>query len=188
MSAKKAFIIICSLVLLTLVGGGAVYYFADQYLSRKAHEISVLKADLEIVELKIATARQAETDLERLSFIKDIADEVLPPDKIQSDVVGELVEFARDANVRLDAINFQPTDTQAQVPISQTEPLQGVPGVNTLPITLTINGSYNNILEFLKNIETNRRKMQVETMSLSPDAETGRLSSNIEVNVYVRTR
>lgn len=188
MTPKKAFIVIIAVVMLIMVGGSTVYYFADQYLSEKAREISVLKADLEIVELKIATARQAESDLEQLSFIQDIADEVLPPEKIQSEVVGELISFAQDSGVRLDGINFQATDTQATVPISQTEPLEGVPGVNTLPITLTANGSYNGILRFLENLEGNRRKMQVEAMSLAPDNETNTISSNIEINVYVRTR
>lgn len=188
MTPKRAFIMIGAVVALTILGGGTIYYFADQYLSTKAKQISTLKADLEIIEFKISNARKAETELERLSFIKDIADEVLPPEKIQSDVVGELINFARSSNVRLDGINFQPTEAVSAVAISQTKPLEGVPGVNTLPITLTINAEYENLLAFLENIEGNRRKMQVEKMSLAPEESTGKINSNIEINVYVRTR
>lgn len=188
MSSKKAFYLIIATVVLTLLVGGVVYYYADQYLSHKAKEISVLKADLEIVELKIANARKAEQDLEKLGFLSDIVDEVLPPEKIQSNVVAELVSFAADANVRLDSIGFEATDIKSTVPVSQTKPLQGVNGVNTLPISLTINGNYNNLLRFLENIETNRRKMQVDSLSLSPNIESGGISSSITINVYVRTR
>jgi Tfp pilus assembly protein PilO len=188
MGPKKAFFLIVGIVALTIVSGGAVYYMADMYLSKKAQEISVLKADLEIVELKITSARQAQDDLQRLRFIEDITEAVLPPDKIQADLVGELIAFADKANVRLDAISFKPTDANATVPISQTEPLPDVPGVNALPVDLTVNGSYDNLLRFLTNIETNRRKMQVETLSMSPDEEEGTVSGSMKINVYVRTR
>lgn len=188
MTPKKAFIIISGLVALTILGGATVYYFADKYLSTKAKEISTLKAELEIVEFKIANARNAESELERLSFIKEVANDVLPPEKIQSDVVGELIEFARQTNTRLGGINFQPTDAGPAVALSQTKPLEGVPGVNTLPITLTVNARYEDLLRFLQQLEGNRRKMQVENMTLAPEESTGRINSNIEINVYVRTK
>jgi Tfp pilus assembly protein PilO len=190
MRPKQAFFGILGVLVLTLVGGGGIYYMADSYLNEKAGTISQLKAEQEIIELQIANANRAQQALDDLSGLDAVIDSVLPPQKIQSNLIGELVVFAERSGVDLDSISFAPTDTGVldEESLSQTEPVPGVPGVNALPVNLNISGNYNNTLRFLQDIEDNQRKMQVETISLAPQEDTGQINSTLVINVYVSTR
>ena len=49
---------------------------------------------------------------------------------------------------------------------------------------------YDYLLEFLKSVEDNRRKMQVTNISLTPDADNRALlkSVTVELNLYVRSQ
>jgi Tfp pilus assembly protein PilO len=187
MKSKRMFFVIVAVLLLSIFGGGVIYYFADQYLSKKAQDISQLKAELDVIQLKIDGAIQAEKDLEELNFIKEIANQVLPPEKIQSNIVGDLVKFGEDTGVTVRGISFTPTSsTGEQLNLSQTKPLDGVPGVNALPMTLSVNGRYEEILNFLRKLETNRRKMQVDNLMLTPQPDGGDITATLIINVYVR--
>jgi len=187
MTPKKAFLAILAVLILTLLGGGAIYYFANNYLYAKASTISELKANIDVLDSKLVDTRRAITDYSDLSYLSDILDEVIPSEKTQSNVVGQLIEFANQSGVVVDNINFAPTNNanQAQA-LTQTLPVDGVSNINKLPINIGITGEYSQILSFLNKLETNRRITQVDSISLSPD-ESGRIfSSNLSINVYVR--
>lgn len=187
MTPKRVYFILLAVLILTVAGSAGAYYYADRLLAQRATEISRLKAEHDIVELKISNARDAEKKIEELAFVAEIAEQVLPPEKLQSNVLGELVKFASDTGVNLQSVAFSPTDAKATSNIanSQTVPLEGVPGVSTLKTTITISRArYDQALSFLEKLESNRRKMQVDSINLSPTDDT--FSASIVLDIYVK--
>src|SRR5690606_35283341 len=84
----------------------AGYCFADKQLASRSKEISDLRAENDALDQYLINANQAQENLDRLSSFNEIIDEVLPDNKIQSNLVGELLAIAGSAGVTLDSINF----------------------------------------------------------------------------------
>lgn len=199
MTPKRVFfaVIIGVVALIGITGLG--FYLVSQQLSKRAVNLSKLKADIDAVDVRIEDAQNALSQYEELRFIDEIANDVLPPDKVQSNLVSELYVLSSSAGVTIRAISFEaPGGTQVNDPsLTQTKALEGVNGVFVLPASIAYEtSSYNNFLRFLGNLEENRRKLQVSRLNISPVTEnipgggnatriTG-YQGQIELNVYVR--
>lgn len=198
MTPKKGFysLLIGSFVLIALIAAG--YYFTRQQLKSKSTDLSHLKAELDVLDERIIGAQKAINQYKELSFIDDVASSVLPPDKIQSNLVGELYALSAESSVSIRSLSFQSSGGQqiSDPDLTQTSPLEGVNGVFSLPIDIDYtSGSYNSMLIFLEKLESNRRKFQVSRINISPIIETipGTIltritgyQGQIQTNVYVR--
>jgi len=186
-------------ILLSLVLAATGYYFTRRQLQEKAISLSGLKAAIDATEDSTSDVKNLLQQYEDLSFIDDIASDVLPPEKVQSDLVEQIYTLANEAGVTLRSINFtSPEGTAISDPsLTQTEPLEGIVGVFSLPATITYETSqYNNLISFLRKLEDNRRKLQIAKLGISPVKEpiagsgsatriTG-YAGQLELNVYVR--
>lgn len=199
MSPKKFFFMLIGAIGLSIVIFGLTFYWLNGRLSSRATVLSKLKADIDAVDARIAEAQSTLIQFEDLKFIDSIASDVLPPEKVQSDLVEELYQLSSRAGVTVRSISFEaPGGGQvANLSLTQTKPLEGVNGVFTLPTSIAYEAdTYNQFLRFLSNLEANRRKLQISKLSVSPIKEevSGGGSSSqivgyqgqIELNVYVR--
>lgn len=199
MNAKKVFYVLLGGIGLSILLGGLAFYWLSGQLSQRATNLSKLKADIDAVDARIAEAQSTLTQYQDLKFIDSIANDVLPPDKVQSNLVEELYTLSSGAGVTVRSISFEaPGGTQVSDPsLTQTKPLEGVAGVFVIPTSIAYETStYGQFLKFLTNLESNRRKMQISRLSVSPVREavpgggnqtriTG-YQGQIELNVYVR--
>lgn len=175
-----------TLVVCIVVGIG-VLYFANGKLTQVAQQTARLKADALIGQKQIETYQKTKTQVESLSYVDDLANRVLPPDKDQSAIVAEVSEFALRSGLTINQITFNDTAKSAK-------PAKGsitIPkGVNTVPVSLQFaaGAKYDKVLNFLKTLEDNRRKSQVTNISLTPDSkDRSRLSQvTIAFNLYFR--
>ncbi|GAC1387673.1 MAG: hypothetical protein NVS1B7_0110 [Candidatus Saccharimonadales bacterium] len=78
-------------------------------------------------------------------------------------------------------------------PVSQVQPVEGIPGVFVLPVTVESDPgrpvTFNQIVQFLSLLEQNRRTAQVNQISITPQKNnTGLigLSFTVTLNVYLR--
>lgn len=199
MTSKKIFFAIIIGIALTIVLASLAFYYVEQRLTNRATNLSKLKADIDAIDVRIKEAQSALLQYEDLKFIDDVAADVLPPNKVQSNLVEELYTLSNKANVTIRSISFEsPGGAQVKDPsLSQTKPLEGVGGVFTLPASLTYEAStYDRVLKFLTNLEENRRKLQVSRLNITPVKENLPGGGNaerivgyqgqIELNVYVR--
>jgi len=178
---------------------GVVGFEMRQFLTMvgdRSESISIDKAQLQILEDKSLMTIVTEAQMARLQFIQAIADEVIPAEKTQPELITQLIQIARENNISLESITFNkrtesaaPTQQATTIPdITQAEPLPNIKGVYSLPLTISINGSYDNMLGMLQDIELNRRKMQVSSVAISPVSESsgGGVAATIVIDVYVR--
>lgn len=199
MTPKKMFFILLGGLLVVLSLSATGFYLTRKQLKQKAANLSVLKADVDAVDDSIEEAKKVLAQYEDLEFIDEIALAVLPPDKVQSNLISEIYTLANEAGVTIRALSFtSPEGTPTTDPsLTQTIKLEGAPGVYSLPTTVTYeSSSYNRLVNFLKKLETNRRKLQISRLGISPVRETVTGGGNsttvtgyqgsLELNVYVR--
>lgn len=178
-------------LLATIAGSFGVLYISDKLLAGRASDISRLKAEDQALDTNILTANKNQQTLQELAYVNELAKEVLPPEKIQSNLLGEVLANAEDAGIFLSSIAFSGSIDEKNPQLSQTVELKDVPGVRALQFTVDMSSiSYSQLLDFLENLEKNRRKMQVESLTITPeledDQQSDKVSANITVNVYIK--
>lgn len=199
MTPKKTFFLMLGGVLVVLGLAGFGYYFTRQQLYDKTASLSKVKADVDAIDDSIEDTKNVLAQYEDLSFIDAIASDVLPPEKVQSDLIEQIYTLANEAGVTLRTINFtSPQGTPTTDPsLTQTVPLEGVAGVHSLPVSLSYEtDNYSGFIRFLEKLEENRRKLQVGRLGINPVKEsvegggsTTRVTGyqgTLELNVYVR--
>lgn len=90
------------------------------------------------------------------------------------------------------AVATLPTPTPPAAPsITQVKPVDGIPGVYTMEITIQSDDTspitYETFINFLSRLEKNRRTAQVSTISLQPKPPQNTLFTfSLVVNLYIR--
>lgn len=183
------------LVLLVVATFGALY-FANHRLSTTAQKTAELKATVEADDNQLDVYQRTKAQVDELSYVNDLADTVLPPDEDQSAVVAELSEFAKRAGLSVEQINFVTTGPQSssaaqQTKTNSTSSTSTVPkGVKVVPIVIDFGegSEYPSLLQFLRTLESNRRKSQVTNIALTPDPENQAVFKKVSISLNLYTR
>ena len=195
MTPKKAFFAMTALLLIVMAVGGGIFYLVDEQLESKASEVSSLKADIDILDLKIKNSRDAAIELEKYEDVSSILDDVLPPKKIQDDIIAEILDITERNNAGLNDISFAASvdglDGVPDFSQSQTSLVDGVAGVLAVNIRLSTSATFDDMLKLLKDFEQNQRKMQVVSVDVAPlineeGNPTGKFTIALTINAYQR--
>lgn len=177
---------LAALAVLVAVG----IYFADKQLQSVAGEISRLRAEIEITNQNLDNYELTKTKIDELSYVKDLADEILPQTEEQSIIVAELSEFAKRSNLSTGSIEF--TDESSSSAGSSAATTKKAPaGVEVVSVVFSVSdeASYQDVLEFLRYIEGNRRKMQVTRVSLTPGSGGQKIADlTVSLNLFVKKK
>lgn len=180
---KKFFYVLLGVNLLLIGGLGITFYFADSIATKRSAEIAVAKADIESNELAIKSFQSLEKAIQQNQEIETIASRVLPQDTEQTKALAELDKFSKEAGVPIRQISFTPGKGGSLV--SPTN----IKGVSVLQVSLQCDpAQYEDLLDFLKKIEDNRRRMQVTSVAITPsDTAPGLLDrTNLSIDIYLR--
>jgi len=171
--SQRAFFAMIALLILSAGSAVGVFYMMRSQLEDKSQEVHDLKVEKEVISEQIKIFEDAKAKVEELSYVEDIAEAVLPSTKDQAEGVAELRKFADTAGMTIQSISFGGgvSEDASDLEISQTIAVSGLAGVRLLPTTVAFapGSSYNDILEFLEQIESNRRKMQIANVTISPN-------------------
>lgn len=159
----------------------------NRQLASVAHSTAQLKAEVEASNKQIAAYKVTKAKVDSLGYVNDLANKVLPPDKEQSAIVAELTEFALRTDLQIDQISFVSTATTSNTAKGKL----AIPkGVEVVPITISFSEGtqYQSVLDFLKIVENNQRKMQVTSVSIKPnEKDRSSLSSvTVSLNLYAK--
>ena len=202
MTAKKLFYGLLGGLALVAVAVILSVYFGNQMLSKQNKRLAETKvqlANLDSVQSSLVTAKR---DIEQYSVIEQIAKTVVPQEKDQAKTVREIVKIADEAGISISSISFASSTLgatgKAKTPAAatgttttQTEKVEGLSGVERLPITVTSDPakpvSYRNFLQFLERLEQNRRTSQVADVNIQPSADNRNfLNFSLKINVYIK--
>ncbi len=193
MSPKRATLVLSILLVLVIAAGAGAFYLGDKMLQERSAEISDEKAELEAVNTAISIFQDSQKKVNTYEYVNDLSSKILPDSKSQSEVVAELTKFATKSNMKIQALTFGAGDaTQTDPNLSQTEKVEGLAGVRVLNASLSFASEpaivYSNFLLFLNQIETNQRKMEVTTLTITPNLDDPNTISaaTVTINIFLK--
>ncbi len=190
MRQKRAFYVMLAVLGATVLAGCAGFYFGSRMLRNRASTIADLKADQQIVDQQVDVYEETKHKVGQLGFVDTLAAEVLPAEKAQASAVGQLKLFATESGTAIQNLSFTGSTDTKNPALSQTSAVEGLTGVRSFQISLTLRSGveYKQFILFLKRIETNRRRMQVTSLNITPDAlNRNKLSSaTLAIDIYLR--
>jgi Tfp pilus assembly protein PilO len=200
--------IIFNLIVLALVAGAAVILIWPLWDSVKAakQEIESGKSELEAVNKLLAKTKTLKDDYE---LVKGQAEKVfisLPKEKDLPDLMVQFESLAATHGLVLESISFgdfeksqssggQAVSFEEEIgePASQTEVQTSVAKsiFRSLPVTLSVSGSYQALKKYISGLETNIRSMNIESINMGGGGEGGEspagedsFSFDLELSVY----
>lgn len=181
--------VLALLIVATLTG----LYFANKAVTERAHSTAKLRAETEINQKKLQIYTMSKQRAESLEYVDDLADQILPGDHDQSSTIAEISQFALRNNLQVADITFDipdPEDTKKSKGKKDDQSKRLPKGVEIVPVTLSLQegAKYDDILEFLKTLENNRRKMQVVNISLTPSEEDRSVFEQVIFRIHIYAR
>ena len=190
---------IALLVLLISCAGGVIY-FGNSTLRHESKKLVSLKLQNNATNLQQVTLAKAQKELQQYQSLGQEVTAIVPQDKDQAQAVREIVQIANTSGISLDTITF-PTSNLGTVSalasnstalaVSQATLVPGIPGVYSINMTIQPDQhatyTYNQIIQFLKRLENNRRTAQVSEIQISPDSNNiTRLHFSLQVTIYIK--
>ena len=165
-------------VLLILVSVG-VYVF---WISPMKANLAVTKTDISsqealkgILQEKIDFMEKAKSELGLDSEVKRSETlKAIPTEMLQDEVIRDLIKILDKHDVELNSIGFGNSGSEFE-------------NIGVLRVTASFDGSYSDLEDFLRSVETNPRIFQVETISVQvDDLATGfkRVGFSLSINVF----
>lgn len=215
MNPKRFYLIMVGVFSLSIIGGGAMLYFANSMLQKRSSSVVDLKLESSEVEAQLTAYQAAKKDVEKYSYLNDIISSALPQDKDQARTVREIFILAKQAGISIKSVQFPSstlgaivapaagttpvaTPTPATTPtaaITQAKPVTGLSGVYSIETVVTPFAddknnkvTYDQLISFLQKIESNRRAMQVASIQLNPLGQnpTDSISFTLTLNIFIR--
>lgn len=185
--AKKLFFILITLNIILLGGTFLAFTISNSIASKKSQKISQLKADVESNDQSLVNYKVLQSAVNSNKELEAISQKVLPSDKDQSAALADIDKFSRETSTPIQQITFSTaTNKTGATPTS----ISGVKGVSVIGVVLHSNNvRYNNLLLFLKRIETTQRRMQVTSVTITPNSSDPSLLSRVDlsIDIYIKT-
>lgn len=172
MNAKRFFFVMLALILLATAGSGAGYYWIEGKLKVRAARVSDLLAERDAQADKINKLQTSKNSLQDGTKITTLINALLPKQKSQDNLVADIIytvtQQAGIAPNQITSISFSGNGTPDS--LSGTTPLKDVQGVYAYPFNLQLKDiSYDTMLRLFSEIEKNKRIIQADQVSITPD-------------------
>ena len=187
-SAKKLFMLLLGLNVLLIGATLLVFTLASSAAQHKSQKIAELKADNQADEQVLNNYKVLQNTLNSNKDLETTIQRVLPSDKDQSTALALLDQFSKNTGVPISQISFNP-GTAKQAGQTLTSP-STIKGVSVISVTLQCQTTrYQNLLNFLKAIETTQRRMQVTSLNITPNATDPDVldQTSLTLDIYIKS-
>jgi Tfp pilus assembly protein PilO len=185
LTPKTSFYGLLALLLVVLAVVVASLYWSKSQLDQRSETIDEKRQQTAELDSKIDAAIKLRQELEVKSELVTVTEEILPSSKSQENIVGELIDIAANRGLKLASIAFSGAQSSADPETSQTEKVDGLPGVFSLNVTTSIETDYENVLQFLEDLENNKRQFEVTSLSISPN-EGSQFTVSLSIVTYIK--
>lgn len=198
-ATKLRLVLSISLFAIPLIAGGIFYYIYGQ-LQNVAVNVSHTVVDAQSRQSSIQTLQEIQTELNNDKDVIAKANSIVADSQsyqYQDQILNDINGYAAKAGITVTNVDFSSNSTSgsagatARPGAPQTPTTTVTPsGVKTVSVSVTMQNpvGYSNFLQFLRSIEDNLTKMQVQKISLSKGTGSGdSVSSDVlTIQVYVR--
>lgn len=208
MNAQRVFLLLIIILGVLIVGLGVSAYGISSLVKMKSDQLAVSKGENQQLSSEQAGLAKSKKEIVEYAQLEAITKTIVPQDKDQAEAVREITNIANTTDVTLTSITF-PNSTLGTAPptatgstattpaatpksvLTQLTPVPKIPGVYDLQITVTNNASnpvsFNQLDNFLKGLENNRRTAEVSSISIQPQAnKPDQLVFSLILNDYIK--
>jgi Tfp pilus assembly protein PilO len=205
MTAKKAYFILIGVLILACIAACATLYFGNSLMQKSANKLVKTK----LANISDSTEEQnymlARKDLKKYSSLNAIILQILPKNKDQAQAVSQLYQIANETGITISQIQFPPsslgltsattgstTTTTSSSGVTQAVAVAGIPGVLGITVNVTLEPlsgktiSFNDMINFLQDVEANRRSMEINQVSVQSDTENGGITFSATLTIFVK--
>jgi hypothetical protein len=182
MTATKLRLVLLGVVAVLVLGLGAGAYFVLGLLADRAHQTDHTKADADTTSTELQQLKSLEKQLEDQADIVSRAKEIAATTaqyKYQDQVISDISVYASRYGIKISTFDF--SAAQSAKPDTSG-------GAKKTPFTLTLKGPipFVTFIRFLQDIERNLTKIQVTSLTLSPDKNPNNIANpTIGLEVYL---
>lgn len=201
MSPKRTFLVMIGVLAVSSALFVGVAYFGSQLITREGSSLTDLKLEAAVLKKQSDALQRAKRDIKDYEELEAIAKTIVPQDKDQAQTVLELVTLAKASGIDITSVQFPASQLgsasrnskkkSSDPKLTQLTALSSPKGVYSMRIDLETNKdvpvSYNQLLDFLRRLENNRRTAQVTNISITPDeANRNIVSFTLALTSYVK--
>ena len=186
--------------LLLIVGlAGAGFYIAQTKLTEYATTISQLNAQANSGDENIAQLKKIQTYLDDHRSVINKATSIVADSQsyaYQDQIIDDIVTIGNQAHIPITGFDFSSasesgdSSSAPSTPAPSTSSTSAATGssIKSTVANVTINSTanYDDILNFIKGIERNPTKMQIQEVSLVKDKGNNVTSKSFSIEVYIR--
>lgn len=202
MTASKLRIVLSVVIIAILALAAGGFLFAHKALTTYATQISSLNADAQSGDTNIRTLKSLQERLKSgQDTIRNAREIVADSDTYSDQVIGDISRIAGQSGVEITSFGFVDSSGSSTGTTSPTTPgTAGTPGATTAPtsapsgvtkkvvsVTLKSPLRYDNLMNFIRNIESNDLKMQFSNVNMTKDEGDMVTTQTFSIEVYVRS-
>ncbi len=216
MSSKKVFFGMIGLLVLLAGMAVGLLVLGDQLLSKESRKLVELRLEEYLLDQQQTSLVQAEKDIQQYEDLEKTVKAIVPQDKDQARAVREIIRMAGESGIKISSIDFPTSNlgskpskssgnqnpdapgadqkqSKKEAPVSQGEAVDGISGVYSLRMNIVPDSgkpvSYYKFLEFLSNLENNRRTAQVTSVKIEPVGDSDinpSVTFALTINIFVK--
>jgi hypothetical protein len=208
MSSKKFYYLllgIMGLLFIALLGGA---YGTNKLLAGQSKKLEHSRLQAAALSQQQDELVAAKRDIKKYQSLYNISRSIVPQDKDQAQTVREIVNIASQNGIKLSSVTFpastlggsasstttqsaNTSTTTSQNALSQLTPVKDIKTVYELPITVQSDPNtaipYEAFLNFLSDLEQNRRTALVNSITILPTEQNpDYISFTLILNEYIK--
>lgn len=184
------FVLIASLILLT-IGGGIGFYFATKFMLTQKEALRQKKTDLYLSEQRIQQLTELKGKYSKATAKLDDITTALPSNKDQAEVIVQLKSEAEKIGFELTSVQFTDSGSSIAKNKKSTDPnltqTTKSGNVYVLPVSLKLRGTFSQLTAFLTTIEHLSRYNSVVSINIVKTGDEGDNSNVRDVTILLNT-
>ncbi len=194
-SKRLYYVLVAAIIILSLGLIGGAYEF-NALMQAQSSALKDKQNEIAVLDGRQTALDKAKKDIDKYQELSNIAKSIVPQDKDQAQAIGEIVKIANKNGVSLGSFAFPSStlggigQTTKTASLSQLQPVAGIGGVYSLQVIVQSSDTpipYGNFINFLKDLEQNRRTALVTSINITPDpTNPSTIGFNITLQEYIK--
>ena len=184
MTASRLRMILIAAIVGLIGISGAGFWWLHGFLSQKVHETDHVRIDAEVSDIEVTQLKQLDQQLDQQKDIIERTTKIAADATgYQAQVITDITAYAQRYGIEVSSFEFAAAGTGG------AKTAESVQGAHKVPFIVNLKGPLNYItfLKFLRDIENNLTKMQLTSLTLSPDRDPANIATpSLNLEVYVK--
>ncbi len=186
MNAKKFFLVMVAMVILSIGAAFGAIYYGDKFLSVKSQDLARSIAERDAQTDVISRIKSSASTSKNLDDLRTLVGQVLPNEKRQGDLVADFLYTAStQAGIPTGNItNISFSSGATPDTLSGAVKSKAISDVYEYPFTIQMKDiPYNKLLGFFTELEKNKRIISIDNLQLTPNSKDPNILNSVTLSL-----